>query len=64
MTKVLYKSYNQNDNLLFPHCTGDSIPENDPIRVLDAIVERYGMQSPTVCADSGYGSEMNYEYMA
>ena len=24
-----YKSYNQNDSLLFPHCIGDFIPEND-----------------------------------
>ena len=39
MAKVTYKSYNQNDNLLFPHCIGDFIPENDPVRVLDAIVE-------------------------
>ena len=39
MAKVVYKSYNQNDNLLFPHCIGVFIPENDPVRVLDAIVE-------------------------
>ena len=39
MAKVVYKSYNQNDNLLFPPCLGDFIAENDPVRVLDAIVE-------------------------
>ena len=39
MAKVVYKYYNQNDNLLFPHCIGDFIPKNDPVRVLDAIVE-------------------------
>ena len=39
MAKVVYKSYNQNDSLLFPNCIGDFIPENDPVRVLDAIVE-------------------------
>ena len=39
MAKVIYKSYNQNDNLLFPPCLGDFIAENDPVRVLDAIVE-------------------------
>ena len=33
------------------------------IPFLESFAERYGMQSPTVCADSGYGSEMNYEYM-
>ena len=136
MVKVVYKSYNQNDNLLFPNCIGDFIPENDPVRVLNAIVDhldisdkklrkavrkvkeesvpkmkedamnngqtkpgynvqiatenqfitnydlywrptdqgtlipfldsfkdRYGRQSSTVCADSGYGIEMKYEYM-
>ena len=25
MAKVVYKSYNQNDNLLFPHCIGDYV---------------------------------------
>ena len=39
MAKVVYKSYNQNDSLLFPHCIGDFIPESDPVRVLDAMVE-------------------------
>lgn len=39
MAKVVYKSYNQKDSLLFPHCIGDFIPGNDPVRVLDAIVE-------------------------
>ncbi len=39
MAKVVYKSYNQNDYLLFPPCLGDFIAENDPVRVLDAIVE-------------------------
>ena len=38
MAKVTYKSYNQNDSF-FPHCIGDFIPENDPVRVVDAIVE-------------------------
>ena len=30
---------------------------------LESFKERYGTQSATVFADSGYGSEMNYEYM-
>ena len=45
MAKVTYKSYNQNDNLLFPHCIGDFIPENDPVRVLDAIVEHLDIRA-------------------
>ena len=28
MAKVVFKSYNQNDNLLFPPCLGDFIAEN------------------------------------
>ena len=39
MAKVLFKSYNQNDNLLFPPCLGDFIAENDPVRVLNTIVD-------------------------
>jgi len=44
MAKVIYKSYNQNDNLLFPHCIGDFIPENDPVRVLDAIAVAHNIR--------------------
>lgn len=32
------------------------------IPFLDSFKDRYGRQSSTVCADSGYGSEMNYVY--
>ena len=39
MAKIVFKSYNQNDNLLFPPCLGDFITENDPVRVLNAIVD-------------------------
>ena len=38
MAKIQHKSYNQNDSLLFPPCLGDFIAENDPVRVLDTIV--------------------------
>ena len=33
------------------------------IPYLDSFVQRYGMQSKDIVADSGYGSEQNYEYM-
>ena len=33
------------------------------IPFLDSFKDRYGKQSEEVCADSGYGSEQNYEYM-
>ena len=39
MAKIVFKSYNQNDNLLFPPCLGDFIADNDPVRVLNAIVD-------------------------
>ena len=39
MAKVVFKSYNQNDNLPFPPCLGDFIADNDPVRVLNTIVD-------------------------
>ena len=33
------------------------------IPFLTSFSDRYGVQSDEVCADSGYGSEQNYEYM-
>ena len=33
------------------------------IPFLESFKDRYGKQSEEVCADSGYGSEQNYEYM-
>lgn len=41
MTKVLYKSYTQNDFLLFPPCIGDFIPENHPVRIMNAILDNF-----------------------
>ena len=40
MTKVVYKSYNPNDNLLLPPCLGDYLPQNHPSRVVSAIIDR------------------------
>jgi len=39
MAKIMHKSYIQNDNLLFPPCLGEFIPNNDPVRVLNTIVD-------------------------
>ena len=41
MTKVLYKSYTQNDYFLFPPCIGDFIPENHPVRTVNAILDNF-----------------------
>ena len=35
----MHKSYIQNDSLLFPPCLGEFIPNNDPVRVLNTIVD-------------------------
>ena len=42
MTKVLYKSYTQNDYFLFPPCIGEFIPENHPVRTVNA--RRYNIK--------------------
>ena len=41
MTKVLYKSYTQNDSFLFPPCIGDFIPENHPVRTVNSILDNF-----------------------
>ena len=40
MSKVVFKSYNPNDNLLLPPCLGDYLPQNHPARVVSAIIDR------------------------
>lgn len=40
MAKVVYKSYNPNDNLLLPPCLGDYLPQNHPARVVSAMIDR------------------------
>jgi Transposase and inactivated derivatives len=36
----MFKSYTTNDNLLLPPCLGDFIDANDPVRVVDRIIEQ------------------------
>ena len=40
--KITFKSYNQNQNqnLLFPPCLGDLIPETHPVRSVNAILDK------------------------
>ena len=38
--KIIYKSYNQNDSLLFPMTLGELIPEHHPVRTVSAIIDR------------------------
>lgn len=37
MAKVVFKSYNPNDNLLLPPCLGDYLPQNHPARVVSVL---------------------------
>lgn len=59
MAKVVFKSYNQNDNLLFPPCLGDFIAENDPVRVLNAIVDNLDISSIENSYEGGGASSYN-----
>ena len=40
MAKVVYKYYSPNDNLLFPPCIGDFLPQNHSARVVSAIIDK------------------------
>lgn len=40
MAKVVFKTYNPNDDLLLPPCLGDYLPQNHPSRVVSAIIDR------------------------
>ena len=59
MAKVVFKSYNQNDNLLFPPCLGDFIAENDPVRVLNAIVDNLDISGIEDSYEGGGASSYN-----
>ena len=50
MAKVVYKSYNPNDNLLLPPCLGDYLPQNHPARVVSAIIDHLDISE----IESGY----------
>lgn len=50
MAKVIYKSYNPNDNLLLPPCLGDYLPKNHPSRIVSAIIDRLDISD----IESGY----------
>ena len=44
-TNIMFKSYTTNDNLLLPPSLGDLIPETDPVRVVDRIIEQIDLSS-------------------
>ena len=59
MAKIVFKSYNQNDNLLFPPCLGDFIAENDPVRVLNAVVDNLDLNAIEASYEGGGASSYN-----
>ena len=59
MANVVFKSYNQNDNLLFPPCLGDFIAENDPVRVLNAVVDNLDLSAIESSYEGGGASSYN-----
>ena len=56
MAKVIFKSYNQNDNLLFPPCLGDFIADTDPVRVLNAVVDNLDISEIEASYEGGGAS--------
>lgn len=59
MAKVIFKSHNQNDILLFPPCLGDFIAENDPVRVLNAVVDNLDLSVIEASYEGGGASSYN-----
>ena len=59
MAKVVFKSYNQNDNLLFPPCLGDFIADNDPVRVLNTVVDNLDISEIEASYEGGGASSYN-----
>ena len=39
-----FKEYNQNKQELFPYTFDDFIPQNDPVRIVDSIVEQLDLR--------------------
>ena len=44
ISKIMFKGYTSNDNLLLPPCLGDFIPQNDPVRVVHRIIEQINLE--------------------
>lgn len=41
---MVFKEYIQNKQELFPYTFDDFIPQNDPVRIVDAIVENLDLR--------------------
>ena len=45
MTKIHFRPYNPNQTVLFPQRIAEDIAENDPVRMVDALVEGLNLES-------------------
>ena len=45
MTKLHFRSYMQNQNLLFPQRIDEDIAENDPVRIINAVVDSINIEN-------------------
>ncbi len=45
MTKIHYRPYNPKQTVLFPQRIDEDIAENDPVRMVDALVESLNLES-------------------
>ena len=45
MPKIHFRPYNPNQTVLFPQRIDEDIAENDPVRIVDALVESLNLES-------------------
>ena len=45
MTKIHFRPYNPNQTVLFPQRIDEDIAENDPVRMVDTLVESLNLES-------------------
>ena len=45
MTKIHFRPYNSNQTVLFPQRIDEDIAENDPVRMVNALVETLNLES-------------------
>ena len=45
MAKIHFRSYNPNQIVLFPQRIDENIPSDDPVRILNAMVDSFDLSS-------------------
>ena len=56
MTKVIHKSYNQNDSLLLPPSLGELISMTHPVRIVSDILDKFDISDIEATYKSGGSS--------